>query len=145
MSRKRQNRDHNEQQTMLVQMSCFTGSLDIRTDKQNPRNIWTINIFMHLTTESHVSWGFPTNPPPRPRPFLSSACTAAFDSRRSSTTESWPDWAAKCSGVLPQEPRPEAKPQAEPNRTNWEKLWDNFDASRVKALKIVATQFPPWT
>ena len=45
---------------MLVQMSWYTGSLDIISDKQNPRNIWTINIFMHLTTESHLSWGFPT-------------------------------------------------------------------------------------
>ena len=74
----------------------------------------------------------PPNPPPRPRPFLLRASTVAFAWRSRSTTESWPCLAAKCSGVLPQEPRPEAKPQAEPNRTNWEKLWVNFDASRVK-------------
>ena len=76
-----------------------------------------------------ASWGFPhPNPPPRLRPSLFCASTAAFASRSRWTTESWPLRAAKCSGVLPQEPRPEAKPQAEPNRTNWEKLWDNFGA-----------------
>ena len=34
-----------------------------------------------------------------------------------STAETWPFWAATCSGVRPREPWPEAKPQAEPNGT----------------------------
>ena len=66
MSRKQQNRDHNEQQKMLVQMSCYTGSLAIRSEKQNPPNTCTINI----SQRSHASWGFPTK--------SSSEATAVF-------------------------------------------------------------------
>ena len=52
--RQRHNRDHKEQQKMLVQMFCHTGTLSIRTENSN--------IIIHfLTAESHVSWGFPTD------------------------------------------------------------------------------------
>ena len=79
---------------------------------------------------------FPPNPPLRPRPPLFFESTTAFASRSRSTTASWPKRAAKCSGVLPREPRPEAKPQAEPKRRG-EKLWKNFGASKVKVLEIL--------
>ena len=91
---------------------------------------------MHFTTESEGLMRFPHQyPPPRPRPWrLSFACTAAFASRSRWTTESWPAWAAKWSGVLPQEPRPEANPQAEPNGTNWEKVWENFGCLKSRSF-----------
>ena len=74
-----------------------------------------------------ASWGFPPQyPTPRPQPNLSSTSTAAFASRSRSTTESWPLRAAKSSGVLPREPRPEAKPQAEPNGTRGRKILRKF-------------------
>ena len=66
-------------------------------------------------------------PPPRPRLSLFCASTAALASRSRWTMESWPSRAAKSSGVLPREPRPEAKPRAEPNgtksRKNLRKFW----------------------
>ena len=74
-----------------------------------------------LTMDSHPSF------PPRPQPMLLFASTAALASRSRSTTELRPSRAAKCSGVPPREPRPEAKPQAEPNETKGrkisEKIW----------------------
>ena len=87
------------------------------TCKQYPPNTWTINISSTSSQRSHVSSGFPLNPPPRPWPSLFLASTAALVSRSRSTTESWPHAAAKCSGVLPQEPRPGGKPPAEPKGT----------------------------
>ena len=95
---------------------------------------------MHFTTESEGLMRFPHQyPPPRPRPWrLSFACTAAFASRSRWTTESWPPWAAKCSGVWPQEPRPEAKPQAEPNRKFWV-------PQKSKFWKLWPLKNPPWT
>ena len=83
--------------------------------------------FTFLSQRSHASWGFPPNPPPRPWLCLSCTSTAAFVSRSRTTTEAWPNSAAMCSGVLPQERRPEAKPQAEPygrkGRKTLRKFW----------------------
>ena len=92
-------------------------------------------------TESQGLMRFPHQyPPPRPRPLLFCASTAALASRSRSTTESWPSRAAQCSGVLPREPQPEAKPRAEPNGTKGRKFWENFDASKVEVWESVATQ-----
>ena len=56
-------------------MSSHSGTLFKRSDTQNQRNTWTINIFIHfLTTESRVSWGFP--------PKSSSEATALFTGLR---------------------------------------------------------------
>ena len=97
---------------------CF-GKFSNKLWKQYPPNTWTINIFispsLHNGIPSLKRFSTP-NPPPRPRPYLSCTSTAALASRSRSTMESWPWIAPQCSGVLPQEPRPEAKPQAEPKR-----------------------------
>ena len=69
---------------------------------------------------------YPPNPRPRPRPNAPFASTVAFASRSRWTMESWPLTAAKCSGVSPQEPQPEAKPRAEPNRTKGRKSLRKF-------------------
>ena len=76
----------------------------------------------------------PPNPPPRPRPYLCCASTAAFAWRSRSTTELLPSRAAKCSGVSPREPRPEASHGQNPTERRGEKFWDNFGASRVKVF-----------
>ena len=94
---------------------AFQTNKTLSTKKWNHQ--WTVNIFIHfLTTESSGLMRFPHQYPP-PRPWLSSsfASTAAFAWRSRWTTESWPLAAAMCSGVWPREPRPEAKPRAEPN------------------------------
>ena len=80
-------------------------------------------------------------PPPRPRLSFSCASTAALASRSRSTTESWPWKAASCSGVMPQEPQPEAKPQAEPKRNLGEKSSEKIlGTSKVEVLESVVTQ-----
>ena len=114
-------------------LGTLAHALSIRSDKQNPRNTWTINI-SSTSQQSPVSEVSPPNPPPRPRPYLFCASTAAFASRSRWTMESWPFSAAKCSGVLPQEPRPEARQN--PTERRGEKLWDNFGAPKVEVWKL---------
>ena len=113
---------------MLVQTKFW---LILSTKTEN--NIISKNLnHQHLrslprATESQGLMRFPHQyPPPRPRPLLFCASTAALASRSRSTTESWPSRAAQCSGVLPREPQPEAKPRAEPNGTKGEKVSENF-------------------
>ena len=104
---------------------AFQTNKTISTKKWNHQ--WTINIFIHFTTESQGLMRFPHQyPPPRPRPERLFSSTAAFASRSRSTTESWPSLAAMCSGVLPREPQPEAKPRAEPNGTKGRKIRRKF-------------------
>ena len=67
------------------------------------------------STSSFTSQQNPPNPPPRPWPLTSFTSTAAFAWRSRSTTESWPLRAVGCSGVLPQEPQPEASHRQNPN------------------------------
>ena len=138
----------NYTQKKLVQMSWHTGTLSRRSDTQNPRNTWTINIFIHfLTTESQGLMRFPHQyPPPRPQLFTSLASTAAFASRSRWTTESWPLRAAKCSGVLSREPQPEAKPRAEPNGTKGRKIRRKFRVlQKSKFWNFWPLKNPPWT
>ena len=110
----------------------------ISTKKLNHQ--WNINIFIHfLTTESQGLMRFPHQyPPPRPRPSLFCASTAAFASRSRSTTESWPNSAAKCSGVLPQQPQPEASHGQNPTKRRGENFgrlksrsFGNFGHSKI--------------
>ena len=118
----------------------------ISTKKLNHQ--WNINIFIHfLTTESQGLMRFPHQyPPPRPRLSLSCTSTVAFASRSRSTTESRPLRAAKCSGVMPQQPQPEAKPQAEPNRTKGRKILRKFRApQKSKLRKLWPLKNLPWT
>ena len=69
------------------------------------------NLFEKSSIEK-IPWrGFPLNPRPRPRPSLLSASTVTLASRSRSTTKSWPFAAAKCSGVLPQEPSRRQNPR----------------------------------
>ena len=96
------------------------------------------------------SWGFFLNPPPRPRPLLSFASTAAFASRSRSTTESWPSRPAQCSGVLPREPRPEDQATGRtqqneggensqkfvaPQKSKSWKLWPLFSLKNIVVLR----------
>ena len=120
---------HKQQHQTLVQMFWHSFQQIVKTISTKKLNHqWTINIFIHfLTTESQGLMRFPHQyPPPRPRPAPSCTSTAAFASRSRSTTESRSLRAAKCSGVLPREPRPEAKPQAEPNGTRGRKILRKF-------------------
>ena len=71
-------------------------------------------------------------PPPHPRPPSPRGAAQPWIPR--------PNSAAWCSGVLPREPQPEAKPG-----TKGEKLWENFDASKVKFWKLWPLKNPPWT
>ena len=83
----------------------------------------TSSFHVPFTTESHPSRGFPSpNHPPRPRPHLFCASTAALASRSRAATASWPSRAAKCSGVSPREPRTRGgSRRAEPQRNEGEK------------------------
>ena len=76
------------------------------------------------------------HPPPRPRLSSSFASTAAFASRSRWITESWSLTAAACSGVVPQEPQPEAKPRVEQNPTErrGEKVWENFGRLKSRSF-----------
>ena len=76
----------------------------------------------------------PQYPPPRPQLLLFFASTAAFASRSRWTTESWPLLAAKCSGVAPWEPRPEAKPRAAPNGTKGRKFGEKFGRLKSRSF-----------
>ena len=122
---------HKQQHQTLVQMFWHSFQQIVKTISTKKLNHqWNINIFIHfLTTESQGLMRFPHQyPPPRPRLSLSCTSTVAFASRSRSTTESRPLRAAKCSGVMPQQPQPEAKPQAEPNRTKGRKILRKFRA-----------------
>ena len=123
-------------------LSWHTGTLSIRSDTQNPRNNWTINIFIHfLTTESHVSWGFPTNillwgpgylRPSHPRP-PSPPGAAGQRNRGLRRLRS----AAVC-GLGSRGPRPSRRQNRTERRgENSEKIWGT---SKVEVLEIVATQ-----
>ena len=68
----------------------------------------------------------PPNPPPRPWLNLLFASTAAFASRSRWTTESLFRSAAKCSGVQPREPPPEASRRQNPTERRGEKFSENF-------------------
>ena len=112
--RQRHNRDHSN--TCKCWCKCFLADTFYKKcSKKYPPKTWTINILIlfpcnGIPRPQEIS---PQYPPPRPRLVSSSASTAAFASRSRWTTESWPLLAAKCSGVWPREPRPEAKPWAE--------------------------------
>ena len=103
-----------------------------KTENNIHQKTWTINIGSTSWQRSNASWGFPLNlnPRPRPRPMLFFASTAALASRSCWTTESAPCSAAKCSGIEPREPPPEATPQGET-------LWENF--GHLKLVQVLET------
>ena len=102
--------------------------------KQYPQKSWTIS---EPSTSSFTSQ---RNPPPRPWLSLFCTSTSAFASRSRSTTESWPLSAARCSGVWPREPQPEAKPRAEPNGTKGRKIRRNvFWCHSISSLDLTNT------
>ena len=113
----------------------------LATKKLEPSTFRPLPHFVHFTSLHN---GIPRpHPPPRPRLSLFRASTAALASRSRWTTESRPLRAAQCSGVSPREPRPEAKPQAEPKRRK--EISEMILVPQVKVLKIGATQNPLWT
>ena len=83
---------------------------------------------------------------PRPRPLLFCASTAALALTSSWTTESWPFSAAKCSGVLPREPRPQAEPNGTKGEKNSEKIlapqkskWPKSRFKRLPCQPVIET------
>ena len=124
---------------------CFD-TLSQNLWKEYPPKSWTISepstYSLPLTRNPMPQEVFPPNPSPRPQLLLS---RAAFASRSRSTTESWPCSAANCSGVLPQQPQPEASHgRTQPKRRR--KLWENLGTSKVEVLEICgcALKNPPW-
>ena len=119
---------------------CFD-TLSNKLWKQYPPKTGTISepstsSFSSPATESRGLMRFPHQyPPPRPRPWrLSFASTAAFASRSRWTTESWPWMAAMCSGVLPQEPRPEGSHGQNPTERRGEKFGEKFGCLKSRSF-----------
>ena len=112
---------HKEQNQMLVQMLWYV----VLKMSQS-----IIKLFHYIHFPTTIPCLSP-NPPPRPRPCLSCASTAALASRSRWTTPTWPLKAAKCSGVEPHKPRPKAKPQTGeksekfwvPQKSKFWKVW----------------------
>ena len=96
------------------------------TKTENNIHSWTINSSSTSPHRSNASWGFALNPRPRLRPSSSCECTAALASRSCSTTETWPFAAAKCSGVLPREPRFQGQAAGRTQRNEGEEILRNF-------------------
>ena len=95
---------------------------------------------MHFKTIPRPHDVSPPNLPPRPQLSLSLASTAAFASRSRWTTESWPSWAATCSGVWPREPQSGASHRQNPTKRRGENSDKILGTSKVEVLEIVATQ-----
>ena len=119
--RKQTSRNHKKSNSSLSWCTIQTLIKTMFTKKLKPSTDQHF-IISSTSSQSHPSVGFPPNRRPRPRPLsFSFTSTAALASRSCSTTESWPVWAAKCSGVLPWDRGPRAKPHAEINGTEGKK------------------------
>ena len=127
---------------MLVQMFWHTGTLAIRSDKQNPRNIWTINIFIDfLTTESQSLMRFPPQillrghgrncpahpPPPSPPGAAGPRNRDLFGMPRAAVLR-----------LGSRGPKPSHRQN--PTERRGAKLGENLGASKVEVLEIVTTQ-----